>query len=180
MGITSSDPARWMPVEAISGNRLILEPEHGAIHDGQHFVASHAETVGTATAVTVMIQTPSAPRYIHFICDVESDKAVTWTFSEAPNASGGSAIVSLNNYRGNAKTAGTTITSAVTYTSAGTILDRFLIGTSGNPNSATGGAVGHRNEWLLAANTSYLVRVVAAAATTQVIVRLPYYYRETS
>lgn len=180
MGLIDAYPERYLPRDAISGNFLILEPEHGAVHDGVHFTTVHQVTVGTATAVTVLLEAPSAPTYIHFIGDVRADKAITWTFSEGPVATGGTTLVAYNNDRSSATAdpmASLKHTTTVDAASIGTVLEQGTVGTGGNPNSAAGGAGEHRNEWILAPNTQYLFRAVAAAAATTVTVRIPYYYR---
>jgi hypothetical protein len=142
MGLIDSFPDRYLPRDLISGNFLILEPEHGAVHDGTHFTAVYQEEVGTGTAVTVICTAPSAPTYIHFIGDVTADKAAVWTFSEAPVASGGTALVAYNNDRSSTTVdplvdlkSGVTIQAA----SVGTILERGVVGTGGNPSQQAGG-----------------------------------------
>jgi hypothetical protein len=180
MGLIDSYPERYLPRDPISNNFLILEPEHGAVHDGVHFTAVHQETVGTGTAVTVLFTTPSAPTYIHFIGDVQADKGVTWTFSEAPVSTGGSVLASYNNNRNSSNASplvGLKYGATVAAASVGTILERGVVGTGGNPSQTVGGGGEHRNEWLLKPEESYCFRVSAAAATTTVTIRIPYYYR---
>lgn len=167
----------FQPVEAVSGARKIIDAEHEAIHSGVHFTAYHSVSVGTATAVTVLLSTPSAGSgYIHFSCSAEADKAITWTFSEAPNASGGSSIVGYNNDRNSTIANPVTITHTVTYVSSGTLLEGHLMGTN-QPTTRLGGNANIRNEWILKPETLYLLRAVAAAADTQVEFIFPYYYR---
>lgn len=167
----------FYPVDQFSGCRKILDTEHATIHDGIHFTAIYTETVST-TVVTVLISTPasSTNKYIHFLCGVETDKAVSWTFSEAPNASGGTSIVSYNNNRTSSITDPVTLTSGVTYVSSGTVLETHIMG-SNNPTTKLGGNTNSRNEWLLKQNTLYLIRVVPTTAASIINVILPYYYR---
>lgn len=169
----------FQPVEAISGARKIIAPEHEAIHSGVHFTATHNVTVGTATAVTVLIQTPasSEDKHIHFVCDVQTNKGATWTLSEAPNASGGTTLVALNNDRNSSISNPATLTHTVTYVSSGTILETHISGSAGTPQSKTGGAAEVRNEWILKEGTLYLIRVVAEESDTKVSVGILYYYR---
>lgn len=180
MGLVDSLPDRYLPRDPISGNFLILEPEHGAVHDGQHFTASHYVSVGTATAVTVLVTTPSSATYIHFIAKVTSDKGGVWTMSEAPVTSGGTVLPSYNNDRNSALTDPVTLAHTVTVNAAsvGTVLQSGIIGASGNPNSTAGGEGKHDNEWVLKRDSTYLIRFVAGGAATQVVMTLPYYYRE--
>jgi hypothetical protein len=168
---------RFLPIDGISGNQLVLEPEHGAIHGGTHYVATLYDADLDSSSMSVMITTPVNSTYIHFIADVEANNSGVWTFSEAPNATGGTAMVSYNNKRTETTASPATITSNPTITSVGTVLDRFIIGADGPGSNGSGGAVGHRNEWLLAPETKYLVQFTADNDNTKVVIRMPYYYR---
>ena len=169
------------PQDGLSGNIKTIDPVHCMIHDGVHFTASHQVTIGTATAATVLFQTPASSQSmtIHFVCGVEADKEVTWTLSEAPNASGGSALVSYNNNRKSDITSPATLTHTPTYVSSGTVLESHVAGSgTGSPaSSKVGGESENRNEWDLKNDTLYLIRVAALNATTIVNIVIPYYYR---
>lgn len=167
----------FYPIDSKSECRKTIEAEHATIHDGIHFTAIYSETVGT-TAVTVLLNTPasSTNNYVHFFCGIEANKAISWAFSESPNASGGTTLVSYNNNRNSSNSSPVILTSGVTYTSSGTILETHIIG-SNNPNSKLGGEVNSRNEWLLKQGTSYLIRAIPTTASTTINVVLPYYYR---
>ena len=170
----------FLPVERVSGARPIIDPSHDAIHDGRHFTVTHSVSVGTATAVSILFQTPSAlsGNYIHFTCSIESDKGVDWTFSKVPNASGGSALVAYNNDENSANTNPMqSLTHTATYVSAGTILESHIMGTN-QPSTKLGGDAEARNEWVLTPDRFYLIRAVALAADTKINVVIPFYYRE--
>lgn len=177
-GLVDTFPQTWLPRESISGNRPTIDPPHERVHAGKHFTAYHEVTVGTGTAASILFTTPAATvGYIHFVCSVESDKAVDWTFSEAPNASGGTAITSQNNNRNSSTTDPlTAITHTCTYTSSGTVLENHIAGTN-QPATKLGGTAEARNEWLLLPETQYLIYAVAAAADTKINFVVPYYYR---
>lgn len=178
MGIADSHPEQWMPVDYISGNRLIIEPSHGAIHEGTHFTVKYNKIIGAGSVVSVMMTTPATAtsKYIHFVAGVECDKAATWTFSQC-SASGGSALTSYNNNLNSSSTAGTTIVANPTITTYGTVYETHIIGTTGNPTSRTGGGVEQRNEWLLAPATQYLINVSTVSASSNTVINIPYYYR---
>ena len=179
MGILDSFPGQWMPVDPISGNRLIIEPVHGAIHDGVHFTANHNKLLGSGSTLSMMITTPATAQNqtIHFVCGVECSKAATWTLSQC-SASVGSAYTAYNNNLSSSNADPATIVLNPTITTYGTILETHTIGTSGNPNSVSGGGVEQRNEWLLAPAKQYLVNVTTYAASSDTVINMPYYYRE--
>jgi hypothetical protein len=161
----------------VTGARITIDEAHHEIHAGAHYSASHAVSVGTGTAVTVLITTPATDD-IHLVFSVAATNSGTWTFSEDPNASAGTAVVSYNNDRGSANTSDVTITHTPTYSSSGTVLQNFCIGTAGQGNSHGGGAGEARNEWILKASTLYLIRFVALNAATNVAMNLSYYIEE--
>jgi L,D-peptidoglycan transpeptidase YkuD (ErfK/YbiS/YcfS/YnhG family) len=126
-----------------------------------------------------MLITTATAQNPHVVLAISADKGGKWTFSRAPNTSGGSAIVSYNRDQSSSTTSGTTITHTATYVSAGTVLDRGIVGAAGgNPTSVTGGGATPRPEWILAASTLYLVRFVADNATTITNIRAEYYYED--
>ena len=166
-----------IPIDIKSGNVLILEPTHGAIHDGVNFNATFAGT--TSTSMNMMVTTGTAGSgYIHFTASVEANKAFTFNFCEAPTATGGTAITSYNHLRSSAVTSPVTVTKNPTVTTIGTtILESHIVGAT-NPASKVGGGAEHKNEWLLKPSTKYLLNVVDATATTAVIIAANYYYRK--
>jgi hypothetical protein len=180
MGVIDSYPEKWLPVDPISGNRLIIEPEHGAIHDGVHFTLDYyKELVSVGSTSTVMFTSPATAtsQFIHFVCGVEADKAIDWYLHEGTTASGGSAITAYNNHRTSTNTNPVTIVANPIVTSNGTILEQHIAGSASTPQSNTGGGVVARNEWLLKPATNYLIRVVGTVATTKSVINAPYYYR---
>ena len=106
---------------------------------------------------------------------IQSDQAGNFTWSEAPNASGGTSITAYNNNRQSTNTATLTVASDPTYVSSGTILFQGPIGESGNPNVAIGGNFSARQEWILAASTLYLLRYTSETADSRVLLALEWY-----
>ena len=153
------------------GARPIMAFGTKQIMAGLSFVAPHNVSVGTATAVTVLISTPATGIY-HLRGQVQADKAGTWTLSKAPGASGGTAITAANSNQQSATTDTLTITHTATYVSSGTVLVNGLVGADSGPMSLCADDKSGDGEWILAVSTLYLVRFVAGAAATNVIVTL--------
>jgi hypothetical protein len=151
------------------------------INDGQYFTANHYVSVGNATAVTVLITPPasSSSRYIFFNAAVQSNLSGVFTFSEAPNASGGSAITSINNYRDKkvSNPDPVVLGSTVTYVSSGTIIETILFSSSGS-NLVNLGGNNPKHKYVLERGNLYLMRFVADAAATRVNFVLTYFYRD--
>jgi hypothetical protein len=170
----------FLPQDQISGNVTIIEPEHAVIHDGTHFTLTRSKTLDSVGSVnTVMFTTPSAGTniYFHFICAVEADKKVNWSLYQNASASAGSTLTAYNNNLNSEITNPATIVGNPTITTNGTVLETHIVGSASTPQSKTGGGANARNEWVLAASTSYLVAVTATEATTESIITMPFYYR---
>jgi hypothetical protein len=139
------------------------------VESGLVFTATHTVSVGTGTAVSVLLTVPSTDEY-DFRAEVQASNTVAWTLSEAPGASGGSAITAYNNARASTETLGATVTHTATYVSSGTVLEN---------HAAAAGVQGLSGWWKAAASTLYLVRGVAANAGTTVNVNLVAVKRNT-
>lgn len=173
--------SRAMPTEGVTGARKVIDATHEVIHSGQFYTADHFVSVGTGTAVTVLITPPasSTSRYVHFRAAVQTNLAGVFTFSEAPNASGGSALAAANNFRDQKvnKPDPVVLTHTVTYVSSGTILETILFSSSGSALVNQGGN-NPQYEWILERGNIYLMRFVADAAATRVVFKPTYYYRD--
>lgn len=168
------DPGIFLPIEAVSTGRLGIDTVHERIHGGDSFFTTHTVSVGTGTVASCLITTPAGAERAHFTYGVEATLACTITFSEAPNASGGTALTELNLDRASTHPAVVAVTHTPTYVSAGTILANHALGTP-VVGSQDGGRAGGRFEWLLAASTLYLIRVTALNAGTTVDINCSWY-----
>jgi len=113
--------------------------------------------------------------YIHLVVETELTAAGNWVFSEAPEASAGSALTVYNNKRNSTTTSGTVIyAGAVVWTSAGTNIETHYIGAN-NPASKLGGGADTREEYILKPSTMYGVRVLNNAATCYSVINAHFY-----
>ena len=139
----------------------------------QWFVATRADSVGTGTASSVLITAPtSATAYTYMYAEVSAKKAGELTFSEAPNASGGTTITAYSLDRDSSSTASTTITHTATWLSSGTVLEQHEFG--GIEKTAyVGGS--RQLEYKLNNSTIYLLYFTADGAGTEVSFNVYFY-----
>jgi hypothetical protein len=175
MGIIDANPQHWLPIEEISGARPTLDLTHKKIHDGNMFGLTYGKALSAGSALTYTILTPpSATGVIHFCAGVETSLAGSWTFSEAPETSGGSALVSYATKRSS-----TTVDIAsahsgtVTWTSSGTIMETHYPGANGV--GITGGVPYQYREYILKASTKYGMQFIANATSTYSVFNISYY-----
>jgi hypothetical protein len=139
------------------------------IDEGLAFSATHTVTVGTGTAVSVLIVTPATGTY-HLVAECECKKAGTFTLQEAPNTTVGTAVTGVNLNRQSTKTDTLSLTHTQTLTSAGTVLENHVIGGISGPTART-------RSYLLNVSTRYIARFTADATTSETVINL-FYYRE--
>lgn len=151
------------------GGLSVTDLEARRIDEGLTFLATHTVTVGTGTAVSVLITTPATGTY-HLIAECECKKAGTFKLSEAPNATAtaGTALTAQNVFRGNANADTLTLVHSGTWTSSGTVLENHVIGGISGPNART-------RKWILASSQTYLARFTADAATSETVLNLIYH-----
>ncbi len=171
MGLIDSLPGYFLPRDT-DGPLQTIDFQHSRIHSALSWVASYSVSTGTATAATMLITAPASGKY-HVTTNVEMSLAGLWTLSEAPNASGGSAVQAYNCNRAASVASALVHTSAATYVSSGTILESHYVGSVAT--SGGGAPVSVRQEYILNPGSLYLVRVIASSASTIVNINLSYY-----
>jgi hypothetical protein len=140
------------------------------IDEGLAFSATHTVTVGSGTAVSVLITTPATGAY-HMVIECESKKAGTFVLQEGPGATGGTAITSVNLNRQSDETDTLTLLHTTTYTTAGTVMETHVIGGTDGPVICT-------KPYILNVSTKYIALFTADASTTETVMNL-FYHRES-
>jgi hypothetical protein len=167
----------FLPIDGMSGFRRTIDSRHANIHDGNAFVATHVIGIGTATAATVLIQTPStASMTWHLFYEVSSRVAasMSWTLQESPNTTAGTAITPYNCNRQSTITTGCIISHSGAITSAGTILENGAQGVTAAVQLGGTFSNGAR-EWILKKDTRYVVTANAFTAASSVVINLCWY-----
>ncbi len=156
---------QFLPVDKY-GLRPSIDTVHKRIHDKIVFTATYTETITSGSASSILIAAPASVD-IHMTLDIEANNSGSWTWSKAPNATGGTIIVSNNHDQSSTETDPLLglITDSPTVTSVGTVLEYHIVGTTGVGNSSGGGSGLIRDEWLLdpASPTKYLIQFTASA-----------------
>lgn len=157
---------------------------HKTLHEGRYYTADHYVSVGTGTAVTVLITPPatSSGRYCHLVAGIFANGAGVFQLSEDPVTTAGSTLTAYNNNRPvkvdypNPVVLSHTV--SVNAASVGTVLETIIIASSGANMKSAGATGSQRTEWILDGTYRYLARFTADNAATRVNVSLSYYYEE--
>ena len=176
-----------LPVIIGDGTETAVVDEHGAlvaidqthheVHEGHHFTWTHIDTeVDTDTPLYVRITTPDTDVEPHLTGSVDVGvSGGTVEFFEAPTLNApGTAGTPLNNNRRSLNLPTCTVFYDCTTTNDGTRLMAHLVGSTGG-GSRFGGSVEQRTEWILARNTTYILKVTTTADNTRVALALRWY-----
>jgi hypothetical protein len=162
----------------------VIDYAHQTVHEGRYFTADHYVSVGTATAVTVLVVPPAAGsgRYCHMTVGVFANGAGVFQLSEDPVTTVGSTLVAYNNNRPQRVNFPNPVsmshTVAVNAASVGTVLETIIVASSGTNMKSAGNSGNQRTEWILDGTYRYLARFVADNAATRVNLSLSYYYED--
>ena len=162
----------------------VIDYVHQKIHEGHCFTANHYVSVGSGTAVTVLITPPAAGsgREMHFVGSFQSNNTGVFTLSENPVTTAGTLLTALNNDRAEAVNHPDPMvlshTVAVGAASVGTVLETIISTSTATAQQKIGATGETRNEWILDGAYRYLMRFVADNASTRVVFTLNYYYED--
>ena len=146
------------------GAQVIVDHTEHAVHAGQLFSATFAETIGSGSASVLLFETPgSAVASIHFEGVLDTSAGGTLIFTEIPNATVGTTVIAYNNSRRIAGSSKTSVTSNGAVTTTGNILQHGVTG--GGASNKIGGQIEGHNEWETDADARYLLQFTASAAT---------------
>ncbi len=161
-----------------SGCIPTIDIVHHEIHEGNHFFTSYYEKIGAASAINILITTGS--KKVHLVGEIATDNSGMGYFSVNPNAtaSDSSVITQYNNDASSSNVASMSTVVGGTYTSSGTVLRYYLMGSAGTNKATVGNTAGEHNEAILAVNTKYLIRFVADNASTRTVIRTSFYEQD--
>ena len=152
----------WATQDGISNAARVIDHAHHKIHNGDYYTASYSEVLADGSVGSLLV-TVGAAKIPHLTFSISATGAGFASFSEAPNASGGTTVAVNNNNRSSGNTSDSGVTSDPTFVSAGTVFRSAQLGAQ-SPSFKNGGETESRVEWPLNIDTLYLLRFVASAA----------------
>ena len=174
MGLLDAYPDTYLPRDPL-GALVGIDIVHREIHLGNHYTCGTYESIGAGSTLSMLITAPAtATAIIHLTASLFADGAGVMTFSEAPNASAGTALVAYNNDRTSDNTTSVVATKDPTYASSGTTMVSTHIGTLA-PSINLGGETEGRHEWKLADSTLYLIRFTADGTSCRTAITATWY-----
>jgi len=141
--------------------------EHVKIHQGKMFYASY---LGTALADggTAQVWFAVGSQTAHVLIEGKAGGKAWGYLIEGGTVSGGTAITAYNQNRESAAVPESALKHTPTVGGGGvTLLSEYIPGGGATPVSASAGQARTNSEWLLAANTDYVVRIINASGGAQ-------------
>jgi hypothetical protein len=143
-----------------------IEYEHHEIHSGSHYnYCDYALGQASGAIIEFVLTTPNTTAETHLLFDATGSTGLSLELYEAPTGIvGGTAITPRNNNRNSLNTSAVTIVKdPASIATDGTRAAGFVVGAN-----KTGGAVARSNEFVLALNTLYLVRITSLANSNNI------------
>ena len=152
------------------GAIIAIPPEHHEIHCGDSYTAHHVADLSNGATLNYLVTTPNwgdpvngsdpmgnqAIKVAHLVGEISGESETEFWLYESPTVTGaGTSLTSVNRNRNSSNTDVLTISYGATVSADGTELEHGKFGSG----KSIGGAVGRTDEWVLANNTTYLLRV---------------------
>lgn len=154
--------------------------EHHHIHEGLHYTAQDYDaSVDISTPKEWLLLTGAAPIYAHLVFIVRASKSGLIELFEGTEASAnGAHIDCYNNDRNSTNACQLSFYRDPTVTVAGARLLVNVVGSdSASPVGGSGGAETRDREFILKANSVYMIRFSSQANTNRVSLCIEYYER---
>jgi len=167
-GFRSSDStAQPIRLDESTSSINIIDYAHHKIHDGDAFTVCDTVACDTTT-VKWMIVTPATTVYSHLIFELSCTGEATYLVTGDADRAAGTALTAVNRRRVGTPAASTTTVSRTPTggtTDGATILFSKRAGiTGGGSKAIEGSSARDLNEWILKANTKYVISITTYAA----------------
>ena len=144
-------------MDSVTGALNVIDYGHHEVHEGSSFVVSDVQNI-SSTTIQYMITTPDSAKLAHMIFDIEATGELLITITEGADRDGTTALNVFNNRRGS-RASFVLVHRAVSGGSGdGATIWQHRSGSTGVGNKTiSGGGSRGLNEWILKADTKYIV-----------------------
>ena len=156
--------------DSFLGGQVVISQEHYQLQTGDTFLVSYKspDDANIADDGTVNLHIATGAKQVHLSAWASCGGDMEAELLEGTTIDGdtGTEMTVYNKRRASATASLSTVKRDITVDSAGTLLEhRFIPG--GDGGNAVGGARGEQDEWIVAANTNYMLRITNRAGTAQ-------------
>lgn len=167
-------------IDSESGALVVIGVEHLHNHEGHHFLATEIVTLGDGDTRRYRITTPNNTDETHILFQVLGSLHTQVDFYEDSLVSGGIAITNICSNREEANIPNTVIAhtpdtdSGESASEEGTLLYTSQFGSDAGPQRQGGQSQRH-DEFILAANSTYLLEIISLSASNLISIEFDYY-----
>lgn len=156
-----------------TGVFLDIDYTHHEIHEGYMFSYSEVTDVANSANRDLLIITPDNLHQIHIVIKVETEaEAGIFCYEDTDTLSDGTPVTAFNRNRNSNRLPEADIYHSPTINSNGTLISTYHWG----GGKSFGGEERTLNEWVLASNTKYLIRVTNfTVSDNQIAIALVWY-----
>ena len=172
--------------DGIGKSIVFIDYDHAQVHEGETYkFFTYKTALGAGASYSIYFTTNTLKNMHLKNLELWSSGAEAWAdIYEALTATttGGKSIVAYNCNRKGTSTSGITIKGSATVMTLGGAkqLDRIIVGGSSTNQSKLGGNFQPFNEWILAKNTKYGVKITNKGAGTNNVYFSARFYNETT
>lgn len=152
-------PTKLYRFDTNTHSMVILDYAHNQIHDGNHYKAGFQDdSMNTDEVVSLVFTTPNSTTYMHWTLTAQSTGKCRVALYSGPTLSApGTSITPTNRNFNSSKTSAMVVRHTPGISANGTKITERWIGASGIGGTTTGGSQRGDSEFILAANTQYLL-----------------------
>lgn len=164
-GVTNSTRVK---VDTLSESLRMIDVFHSEVHEGKGFGISHFfSAVADKTTAQMLVRAHGVTPHIEISVGAGGDAYVLFMQGLTASGAGTTKSAPVNRNRTSSNTSGVSVfhTPVVTTYSGTTLISNYIPG--GARNSAGGGSMGERNEWVLKNGTTYVIAVRNIAGSTK-------------
>ncbi|HUV37975.1 MAG TPA: hypothetical protein VMY39_00100 [Planctomycetota bacterium] len=156
--------------DSVSGALEVIDIGHHEIHEGSSYAACSWTLLGNGDVYRIGVTTAAGSVYAHAVLSVTHNQITEVNVYEGSTWSDGSALVAMDRNRNTANTATATLAVGVTEGSDGTLMCSSKTGVRNTPAETR-----IADEWILKADTKYIVKITSDAATNIVSYEINWY-----
>jgi len=165
-------------VDSMTGWLKTISGPHHETHEGNSYYVVYSALAADEAAISIRIKTPNSNVLDHTTIHVETALAATiqmWmSTTKTHNAS--NEIIPLNKDFNSSKLSGTQVCHTPGGSQAGAArLTQYIGSATTNGKTNSGGVTSSRGEFILKANTAYLITVTSRAAANAMSIILDWY-----
>ena len=156
---------RKVRIDTSTHSMLVMCYSYSELHNGHSFCVEYLDsTMADTNTITLLLVTTTGTCHIHSVVGADTTGESTLEFFEAPTVSSNGTALTVYNRKRDNDTSSNLAYHTPSLSNNGTLLQTKYLGSAGVGQSSVGGDERNINEWILKADTKYLLKLTAHAS----------------